>query len=152
MLVNRLKIGNEIREQFELKEVSENGTMAYSVPENLDTLKKCAYDTLDWEVGQKVKAVAGQGVQLSTVNSKMIILLAKIVNKSNPKLDSLTDLEKELFNNMLDLANTDYTDSELANNTIKTVKELLSNAMQKATRIAQAKTIEAVIEILNEDS
>ncbi len=42
MLVRILKEEDEIREKFDLTDELENGTIVYNVPENLDTLKKCA--------------------------------------------------------------------------------------------------------------
>ncbi len=146
MKVKIIKIKNEIRERFSLKDTLEDGTIVYNVPENIEELKKCALDTIDWEIEQKLKNKA------NAVNSKLALFAVQLALLSSPDTTGLTDTQKQLLANIEQLVGFEYTDSELAENATARTVELLTSATQKAARIGSATTIEEVVEVLNEDS
>lgn len=147
-----IRIKDLIHENIELFYIDENKKKVWNIPNNVDELKVAAIDTINWVTGQKIKESLGNTqVQLSTSNSKGIILLAKVLNSLNPDLTALNELEKDSFSKMVSLADKGYADSNLLNDSLTNVDEFLEKASAKIVSINEASTIEEIIDILNSE-
>jgi len=135
-------VGKDVREGTNLEEL---GLEKISVEE----FKTIAFNSVNWIVGQKIKSDLGTQVQLSTSNSKGIVLLAKLIETLNPDLSVLSALEKESFSKMISLSEKGYSDSSLLNNSLTKVDEYVSKSSEKIVSINEASTIEEIIDILN---
>jgi len=65
-------------------------------------------------------------------------------------LDDLTTTQSEIWDSLLKMGNSQYTDSELLKNTLINVEEYVKKGGDKINRILNATTIDDIIEILNE--
>ena len=150
-MIKALKIGNLIREDIKAKIVSEDGTVEWNVPQDLDKFKALALDTFSYQAGQSVLSVLGTHVGLSTMVTKYLAVLTKLQTPTKGKLDSLTDNEKAAFDSMSGLAEGGYGDSEKLVSGLHAVTGAISKATGKSMRVMQATTHEAVIAVLNEE-
>lgn len=147
-----IKLGNLIHENIEPFYIDENEKKVWNIPNNVDELKVAAVETVNWVTGQKIKESLGNTqVQLSTSNSKGIILLAKVLSSLNPELAGLNELEKDSFSKMVSLAEKGYADSNLLNDSLSNVDEFLEKASAKIVSINEAISIEEIIDILNSE-
>ncbi len=150
-MIKMLKKNNQVFQNFEEKEILEDGTVVWNIPTNVEEFKAMAIDTINWQIGDGVKkAVGNTNVNLSASNAKGIALLAKVVNAQSPDTSSLTELEADSYNKLISLADGGYADSELLNASLTNVSEFIARATDKVARVTQAESIDDVITILNE--
>ena len=150
-MIKMLKKNNQVFQNFEEKEVLEDGTVVWNIPTNVEEFKAMAIDTINWQIGDGVKkAVGNTNVNLSASNAKGIALLAKVVNAQSPDTSSLTELEADSYNKLISLADGGYADSELLNASLTNVSEFIAKGTDKVSSIASATAIDEVIAILNE--
>lgn len=151
VMIKVFKKGDQIFHNFEEKEVLEDGTVVWNIPTDLDEFKALAIDTINWQIGDGVKKTVGNtSVNLSAANAKGIVLVAKLLNTLTPSMDGFTEREKESWNKMVTLAESGYSDSELLYNSLAKASEYIAQGTDKITHIAQAKTHDEIIAILNE--
>jgi len=150
-MIKILKKQNQIFTNFEEKEILEDGTVKWNIPQVIDDLKAMAIDTINWQIGDSVKKEVGNtNVNLSASNAKAIALLAKVVNAQSPDVSSLTELEKDSLDKLINLADGGYADSKLLNASLTNVSEFIASGTDKITRITKATTHDEIIAILNE--
>ncbi len=151
-MIKILKNGDEIKTNFSEKEVLEDGTVVWNIPQNLEEFKSMAIDTINWQIGDNVKKSLGNTqTNLSASNAKAIALLAKLIKPTQTQLDSLTDLEKDSWGKLKSLADNGYADSELLNASLSSVSEFIQKGTDKIVRVTQTQNHDEVIAILNED-
>jgi len=152
LIIKQLKIDNQIIQNIDLDLKNDDDSYIYEDLRDLNTLKEKATDTFNWEIGILVKkSSGGKQVDLSTSNSKAITLLTKLIASLNPSLDNLTDLEKDNYNLLLNLANTGYSDSQKLKNSLEAVVENISKYTDKIVRVEKSDTIEEIVSILSEE-
>ena len=54
-MIKLIKIDNLVYQNIEPKSIDENGQEVWSIPQDFETLKYCAIDTIKWQAGQKLK-------------------------------------------------------------------------------------------------
>jgi len=151
-MIKQLKKYKQILQNFEEKTVAEDGTVEWNIPQDLEEFKVLAVDTVNWQIGEKVKKALGNTqTSLSAVNAKAIALLAKLAKPTQARLDKLTDLEKDSWDKLTTLAENGYADSQLLNTSLTKVSEYIGKGTNKIVRITQADSIDAIIDILNEN-
>jgi hypothetical protein len=151
--IKRLKLNNKIYENLRLFETdleSYELTRNPLIPENLEEFKKIAVDTIQSSIGLDVKKQAKTQVNLSASNSKFILLLYKVMKLNGLKTDGLSPKEKEALEVADKLVEEGYTESDLMLNTLKKVQSSRLKGGEKVKRVLNAKSIEEVIEVLNE--
>jgi len=150
-MIKILKKGNQVFQNFDEKEILEDGTVIWNIPTDVEEFKALAIDTINWQIGDSVKKALGNTqTNLSASNAKGIVLVAKVLNSLSPKQTGLSDLEKDSFNKMIELGENGYADSGLLNASLSKVSEFIASGTDKAVRVTSATTIDEVIEILNE--
>lgn len=140
-MIKIIKIGDAILHN--ISKTEEN------IPTKLEEFKPLAIDTINWLTGQNIKKVVGEGVQLSTCNSKGIILITKLLSSSGIDTSSLSDLEKDNFEKMVSLGDSEYADSKLLNTSLSNINTHISEATKKILAITAAGSIAEIIEVLN---
>jgi len=151
-MIKILKKENQVFQNFNEKDVLEDGSVVWNIPTDIEEFKALAIDTINWQIGDNVKKALGSiQINLSAANAKGIALLAKVINAQNPDTSSLTSLEADNYNKMVALADGGYADSELLNASLTSVTDEIANGTEKIVRITNATTIEEIIEILNEE-
>jgi len=116
--------------------------------EDLDRAKILVLNTINWRTGDYIKNNIGGNTKLSAVNSKLISLLAKLINDLNPDLNILTETEKNIFTNLLTMSENGYSDSNLALNTTELVLEALNNSELLISEVNNAESVSDLINIL----
>jgi len=154
-MIRILKKQDTIYRNYEEKTIDENGEVNWTIPEDIDLFKKLAVDTLNWEIAILVKEKAQNNILiLNAVNSKAIaflsMLIGKLIDATSIDLDDLTTTQSEIWDSLLKMGNSQYTDSELLKNTLINVEEYVKKGGDKINRILNATTIDDIIEILNE--
>jgi len=148
-MIKLIKIDNLIYQNIEEKAVNENGNEIWNIPNTVEELKPVVLDTINWWVGNKVKKSLGDFTKLSAANSKAIALLASVLASLTPDTSNLTDLQKSAFDKMVKLGGSEYTDSNLLNNSLDRVVEFIHQGAELSTQATQAKSVEKLIDILN---
>jgi hypothetical protein len=149
-MIKVIKIGNLVYQGIEVKTVDENGNETWNIPNNLETLRTCTIDTLNWLIGQEVKkATGGELVKMSAANSKAIVLLIKALDSSADK-SNFTDTEKAIWDTMLNLGNSGYCDSELLLNSITAIGNKIQEFSSKISNAMKATTTDELISLLEE--
>ncbi len=120
------------------------------IPEDLEKFKVMAVDTIQSSIGHEVKRQAKTQVKLNASNSKFIFLLYKVMKLNGLKTDGLTSKEKEALKVADKLLEEGYTESDLMLDTLKTIQSSRVKGEERVKRIRNAKSIEEVIDILNE--
>jgi adenine-specific DNA methylase len=146
-MIKTIKIGDLVYQGIEPKTIDENGNEIWNIPNDLEKLRVCVIDTLNWLIGQEVKNNVGDYTKLSAANSKAVVLLVKavdgIVDKSN-----FTQTEQDIWSAMLKLANTGYSDSNLLLNSLKSVSENITKYSTLIDNALKATTVDELIKIL----
>lgn len=148
-MIKLLLISGVVLQNTEPFYIDENEQKVWNIPQDLVEFKKVGIDTINWVTGQAIKKALGNDIQLSTSNSKGIILIAKLLSSSGIDTSSLTELETQSFNKMVSLAESGYADSELLNASLSNVDTYISKATEKIIAITNADSIDAVIDVLN---
>ncbi len=147
-----IKIGDTIYENIEPHYIDENNKKIWNIPQDIEEFKTVAIDTINWVIGQEIKKrVDNNLIQLSTSNSKGIMLLAKVLKGLNPDTSSLSELDQSNFDKMVNLADNGYADSELLSGALNAVEVYISKGVERVTAIINATTHDEIIEILNQD-
>jgi len=150
-IIKELKIDNKIL-QVDIDEKDEFGNYSFADLRDINILKEKAIDTITWKIGDRVKKSTGKlAVNLSAANAKAVALLAKFITPTQEQLDSLTELEKDSWEKIKNLADNGYADSQLLNNSLTAVTENIQKGTDKIARISRAKSIDEIIQILNEE-
>ena len=150
-MIKILKKNNLIYQNFEEKSIDEQGNEVWNIPTDLEEFKAIAIDTISWQIGDNVKKSLGDiQTLLSASNAKAIALLAKLIKPTQAQLDNLTPLEKDSWVKLKALADNGYADSKLLNNSLTNVTTFIQKGSDKIARVVKAKTLEDVINILNE--
>lgn len=150
-MIKEIKIGEFVYRNI-TKTENEDGKEVWVVPEKLDAFKQVAMDTINWQIGQKVKLALGDTqTSLSAANAKAVALLAKFLSPTKAQLATLTKKEKAAWDKLRLLADNGYADSDLLVGSLDAVLAYIQKGTDKAMRIAKAVDHDAVIEILNED-
>ena len=148
-MIKQIKINETIYDNFDEKYLGEDGNIHWNIPTNLEEFRATAIDTIKWQIGDRVKKATKTSVNLSASNAKAIALIAKILNKENPDLSGLTDLEKSIWNKMVLLADNGYADSEMLDLSLSSVIENISIGTNRIVAVTNATSIEEIIDILN---
>jgi hypothetical protein len=146
-MIKTIKIGDLVYQGIEAKALDENGNEVWNIPNNLEELRACVIDTLNWLIGQEVKNSLGDYTKLSAANSKAVILLVKAVDGVADK-SNFTQTEQDIWNEMLKLANTGYSDSNLLLNSLKSVSENITKYSTMIDNALKATTVEELVGIL----
>jgi len=146
--IKTLKIGGLVHDHFTYKYEDENGVEVTTLTEDLDEFKVLASDTVKWKAGSTVKKNAGSARDLTVVNAKAIVLLAKLLN-TIADVDVLSDKEKVAFNSMLTLADNGYADSDSLVSTTAKVNTEVGKVGDNLKAITGSESIDEVIAILN---
>jgi len=150
-MIKLIKIGELVYQGIEPFYIDENGNKIWNIPNDLETLRNCVIDTFNWLIGQEVKKQSGGDfTKLAAANSKLGVLLIKVVDSLNPDLTSLTENEKAIWDTAKQFAEQGYSDSELLKNLMNAVLTNISNYSQKITQAQQATSIEELIALLEE--
>jgi adenine-specific DNA methylase len=148
-MIKTIKIGNLVYQGIEAKTIDENENEVWNIPNNLEELRSCVIDTLNWLIGQEVKNSVGDYTKLSAANSKAVVLLVKAVDNVIDK-SNFTQTEQDIWNEMLKLANAGYSDSNLLLNSLKAVSENITKYSMMIDNALKAITVEELIKILEE--
>ncbi len=149
-MIRLIKLNDFIYQNYEEKTNYENGEEVWNIPNTVQELLPVVLDTINWWVGAKVKKATGDFVKLSAANSKAIALLAAIIASQNPDTSNLTELQKSAFDKMTTLGNSDYTDSQLLNNSLDAVVNYVQKGTQLGAQAIQAQSVEELIDVLNQ--
>lgn len=151
-MIKLILVDGSILQNAEPFYLDENQKEVWNIPNDVKELKVVAINTINWIVGDKIKKSLGNTqVQLSTSNSKGIILLAKVLSSLNPDLDGLNELEKDSFSRMVSLAEKGYANSNLLNSSLSNIDKFIEKSSSKILSINESLTIEEIINILNSD-
>jgi hypothetical protein len=146
-MIKTIKIGDLVYQGIEAKTIDENGKEIWNIPNDLEKLRACVIDTLNWLIGQEVKNSVGDYTKLSAANSKAMVLLVKAVDGVADK-SNFTQTEQDIWNEMLKLANARYGDSNLLLNSLKAVSENITKYSTMIDNALKATTVEELIKIL----
>jgi adenine-specific DNA methylase len=146
-MIKTIKIGDLVYQGIEAKTIDENGKEIWNIPSDLEKLRACTIDTLNWLIGQEVKNSVGDYTKLSAANSKALVLLVKAVDGVADK-SNFTQTEQDIWNEMLKLANAGYGDSNLLLNSLKAVSENITKYSTMIDSALKATTVEELIKIL----
>jgi hypothetical protein len=147
-MIKVIKIGDLVYQNIEPFYLNEKGEKVWNIPTGLEELRKCVIDTINWLIGQEIKNINdGDYTKLSAANSKAIALIAKLISD---KVDTskLTETERKIWNLIVQLANSGYSDSELLLNMLTAVVEKINKYSQYIDQALNAKTVDELIEIL----
>ena len=151
-MIKILKKNDAIYYNFEEKYLDEQGNEVWNIPKDVEEFKKLAIDTISWQIGNNVKKSLGDTqTLLSASNAKAIALLAKLLKPTQAQISTLTTLEKDSWVKLKALADNGYADSELLNASLTNVTTFIQKGSDKIARVVKAKTLEDVINILNEE-
>ena len=146
-----IKIGELIYQNIKPFYVDEHGNEVWNIPNDLEELRACVIDTFNWLIGQEVKKQSGGDfTKLSAANSKLGVLLVKIVDTLNPDLTNLTENEKVIWDTAKQFAVQRYSDSELLKNLMNAVLNNISVYSTKIEQAQQATTTDELIKLLEE--
>jgi len=149
-MIKLMKIQDLIYQNYEERSIDENGNEVWNIPNNVQELLPVVLDTINWWVGDKVKKATGDFVKLSAANSKAIALLASIIASQNPDTSNLTELQKSAFDKMSALGGSDYTDSQLLNDSLDAVVSYVQKGAGLGVQAMQAQSVEELIGVLNQ--
>ena len=150
-MIKYIKLGELVFQNLEPKYINEDGSETWNIPQDIEEFRAAAIDTIKWRMGQEIKKSVETSINLSAANSKAIALLAKVVAAQNPDISSLSNLEKQNWQKLLDLAGNGYADSELLLSALSAVESEIAKGTEKITRIMSASTHDEIISILNEE-
>jgi len=149
-MIKQIKIEELVYDNFEEKYKDEEGNIHWNIPTDLEEFRAIAIDTINWQIGDRVKKITKTNVNLSASNAKAIALIAKILNKENPDLTSgFTELEQDSWNKIVALADNGYADSEMLNLSLTSVIENINIGTTRIVAVTNASSLEEVINILN---
>ncbi len=143
MKLKVIKIGNVV---YSNVNTSDDGRDL--IPADVYGLKKVVIDTLNWVIGKRILDTVGNFNKLVAANSKGIVLLAKILRNSGITPTGLTDKEKEALSGIYELADAGYADSELLNNTIHSLADLLKSMSSLLNKAETCSSREELLDIL----
>jgi len=149
MIIKYLKVDSDILVNTQIKTTNNPELPGIYITDDLDTFKQYAVDTINWVIGQEVlNALNKEFTKLSTANSKAIALLAKLINTLNPDTTVLSETEKDIFDQLLRLADNGYSDSRLLKNTLEIVSKNIAKYIPLIAEVNKASTINDVIVVL----
>ncbi|ADV47021.1 hypothetical protein [Nitratifractor salsuginis] len=145
-MIKIIKIGDLVYQNIGVESGEGNGQ--WNIPKELEELRGCTIDTINWLIGQEVKkASGGEFVKMSAANSKAITLIVKAIDGAADK-SNFTKNEKVAWDAMLSLAEGGYSDSELLVQSLTAVTKNIQIYSQKIKQALAATTIDELIEIL----
>jgi hypothetical protein len=148
-MIKTIKIGDLVYQNIEAKTIDENGNEVWNIPNDLEKLRACVIDTLNWLIGQEVKNILGDYTKLSAANSKAVVLLVKAVDGVADK-SNFTQTEQDIWNEMLKLANAGYGDSQLLLNSLNAVTDNIQTYSDKINKALAATSTDELISLLEE--
>jgi hypothetical protein len=148
-MIKTVKIGDLVYQGIEVKTVDENGNETWNIPNDLERLRTCVIDTLNWFIGQEVKNSVGDYTKLSAANSKAIVLLVKALG-NNADTSNFTDTEKQIWDKLSALGEAGYSDSKLLLNSLTAVIGSVTKYSTIINSALKATTVEELIKILEE--
>jgi hypothetical protein len=146
-MIKVIKIGDLIYQNIEPFYLNENGEKVWNIPTDLEELRKCTIDTINWLIGQEVKNSLGDYTKLSAANSKAITLLVKAIG-NNADTSKFTETEKQIWGIMQKLADAGYSDSELLLKSLTLVSEKITKYSDLINKALNATTVDELIGIL----
>ena len=144
-----LKIGNEIKTNFPARFIDEQGNEQWNIPTDLEELRACVIDTINWKAGNEATTTIGDMVKLVAANSKAIAMLVKVIDKLGPDLSELTENERQAYEVAKELAQGGYADSLLLTSALNTAKSVSLQASELEEQAKNAASIDELIAILN---
>jgi hypothetical protein len=146
-MIKTIKIGDLVYQGIEAKTIDGNGNEVWNIPNDLEELRGCVIDTLNWLIGQEVKNSVGDYTKLSAANSKAIVLLVKALG-NNADTSNFTDTEKQIWDKLSALGDAGYSDSQLLLNSLTAVIRSVTQYSTMIDNALKATTVEELIEIL----
>ena len=132
-----------------------NGTIYDTVAEEmiktltLEELRVIAIDTVNWHTGISIRRdMDNNNILLSAANSKAIALVAKALWLKDVDISMLTELEQSAICKIVEIGETDYTDSEMLNGSLGATASRLVDSDTTKAKIANALSKEEIVEIL----
>jgi hypothetical protein len=153
MIINNIKINNKIHTNVETEFYDEEQSKIIKnpiLPTDLDAFKAIAIDTIQTDIGQRVKKEAKTQINLSASTSKYALMLYKILKENKLTMNSLTEKEKATIKISDTLIEQGYCDSDLMLNTLEKVMDYRVDGGIKIGKIMSANTIKDIISLLNE--
>jgi hypothetical protein len=149
-MIKWIKIGDLVYQNIEPKTIDEDGNEIWNIPSDLEKLRSCTIDTLNWLIGQSVKTTTGgQDItKLSAANSKAVVLVTKLIESLNPDTSALTTKEQEIYDKMKLLAQSGYADSDLLLRSLDSVFEAIQQYSALVDEAVKAQSVDELIEIL----
>jgi hypothetical protein len=148
-MIKVIKIGTLVYQNIEAKTIDENGNEVWNIPNDVESLRKCVIDTINWLIGQEIKNSLGDYTKLSAANSKAITLLVKAIG-NNADTSKFTETEKQIWRIMQKLADAGYSDSELLLKSLTLVSEKITKYSDLINKALNAATVDELIRILEE--
>lgn len=148
-MIKLIKINDLIYQNYEEKYVDDQGNEIWNIPNTPQELLPVVLDTINWWVGERVRKTMGDLVKMSAANSKAIALLFKVVDSLQPDTSALSEKERQIYDAMVALAGTGYTDSDLLLSSINAVNKYVQRGEQLAGEANRAQTLEELLNVLN---
>ena len=127
------------------------------LPDNIGQFKENVIDALIWYSTSVITDYVGGTQKLVTLNTKAISLMVKIINfiidkgDYGDELESLlSDNELIIFNDLTNLAENGYSDSDILKKTLNMAKNVVRDLNSRINNILRSNNKEEIISIVNE--
>ena len=146
-MIKYIKINNLVYQNIEPKTVDEKGNTIWNILDNPTDLKVAIEDTLGWLTSRRIYKTIEESRNNAAI-SKAICLLAKILNSLTPDTSSLTQNEQTAFQDMINLANNGYTDSELLPASLQAIETHLQWYNTEMAKVQNLTTMDEMVNYL----
>ncbi len=120
------------------------------IPTDFSELYSCVSETLDYLTFKKIMDSVKTQYKQQAATTKTLCLLAKIINSLNPDLSNLTENEQAIFDNMVTLSSTGYTDSILTKTATQAVIDVINWYKTKLSELEAITDYDALVSFLVE--